>query len=259
MTDRNYKATNIESPPYNSNIPVSKSGVIVVDTEKLIKQSSVTTNGTTATSSKKGRKKRNKKQRELQTSTPSSQPSKPSMVTLKNPIFQNMQTRHEPEMIPDLGGQCQQASIFKNENGMVTIRSSRLQQSLNSGTPMPNLLPDLKPVLGPEVPTSYISSCNFPEFSRISPFNAQEILSGLPGIEITKVDKNSTKNEVDSKKSCHTAEVSIIPASYYDKFNFDKDDLHYGNLNTVFELNLQCCHSNRSVSGGCHSNGANLT
>jgi hypothetical protein len=49
MTDRNYKAANIESPPYNSNIPVSKSGVIVVDTEKLIKQSSVTTNGTTTT------------------------------------------------------------------------------------------------------------------------------------------------------------------------------------------------------------------
>ncbi|RZC36164.1 uncharacterized protein BDFB_000175, partial [Asbolus verrucosus] len=239
MTDRNYKTSNIENPPYNSNIPVSKSGVIVVDTEKLIKQSSVTSiNGTTA-ASKKNRRKRNKKQRELQNgvqAVPTS--NKPSMVTLKNPIFQNMQNnRHEPEMIPDLGGgQCQQAAIFKNENGMVTIRSSRLQQSLNSGSPMPNLLPDLKPVLGPEVPTTYMSSCNFSEFSRISPFNAQEILSGLPGIEITKVDKNSTKNDLDNKKSCHTAEVSIIPANNSDKFNFDKDDLHYDNVFTPKDI-----------------------
>ncbi|EFA10828.2 uncharacterized protein LOC103314876 isoform X2 [Tribolium castaneum] len=234
MTDRNYKATNIESPPYSSNIPVSKSGVIVVDTEKLIKQSNVTTNGTT-TASKKNRRKRNKKQ-QLQTA-PQTAPSKPSMVTLKNPIFQNMQPRHEPEIMPDMsGGQCQQASIFKNENGMVTIRSSRLQQSLNSGAPMPSLLPDLKPVLGPEVPTSYMSSCNFPEFSRISPFNAQEILSGLPGIEITKVDKNATRSDLDSKKACHTAEVSIIPANNSDKFNFDKDDLHYDNVFTPKDI-----------------------
>ncbi|XP_044256966.1 uncharacterized protein LOC123006505 [Tribolium madens] len=226
MTDRNYKATNIESPPYSSNIPVSKSGVIVVDTEKLIKQSSATT-------SKKNRRKRNKKQREL----PQPAPSKPSMVTLKNPIFQNMQPRHEAEIMPDMsGGQCQQASIFKNENGMVTIRSSRLQQSLNSGAPMPSLLPDLKPVLGPEVPTSYMSSCNFPEFSRISPFNAQEILSGLPGIEITKVDKNATKNDLESKKTCHTAEVSIIPANNSEKFHFDKDDLHYDNVFTPRDI-----------------------
>ncbi|XP_063914830.1 uncharacterized protein LOC135131174 isoform X2 [Zophobas morio] len=236
MTDRNYKAANIESPPYNSNIPVSKSGVIVVDTEKLIKQSSVTTNGTT-NPSKKSRRKRNKKQKELQTN-PSPVPSKPSMVTLKNPIFQNMQhVRQEPEMMPDLNnGQCQQAAIFKNENGMVTIRSSRLQQSLNSGSPIPTLLPDLKPVLGPEVPTGYMSSSNFSEFSRISSFNAQEILSGLPGIEITKVDKNATKNDLDNKKSCHTAEVSIIPANNSDKFNFDKDDLHYDNVFTPKDI-----------------------
>jgi hypothetical protein len=242
MTDRNYKAANIESPPYNSNIPVSKSGVIVVDTEKLIKQSSVTTNGTTTTttttSSKKNRRKRNKKQREVQNGSPANQTSKPSMVTLKNPIFHNMQnSRHEAEMIPELGGsQCQQASIFKNENGMVTIRSSRLQQSLNSGSPMPSLIPDLKPVLGPEVPTTYMSSCNFTEFSRISPFNAQEILSGLPGIEITKVDKNSTKSDLENKKTCHTAEVSIIPANNSDKFNFDKDDLHYDNVFTPKDI-----------------------
>lgn len=232
ITDRNYKATNIENHSYNSNIPVSKSGVIVVDTEKLIKQSSTVTAPEAAASSKKNRRKRDKKKREMQNETQPSLPptpnSKPSMVTLKNPLFRNIHNNHrEPEIIPDIG-QLQQAAIFKNENGMVTIRSSRLQQSLNNGTPISNLMPDLKPTLGPEVPSTYMSSCNFSELSTISPFNAQEILSGLPGIEITKVDKNSTRNEVDNKKTCHTAEVSIIPTSNSDKFNFDKDDLHYG-------------------------------
>lgn len=244
MTDRHYKNSAAPNHPYNSNIPVSKSGVIVVDTEKLIKQSTTASSSSSATanssSGKKSRKKRNKNKTSETTAQPLTTGGTgrgPSMVTLKNPIFQNSQPQQQPirreaEMTPaEMGGVCPQAAIFKNANGMVTIRSSRLQQSFG-----PTRMPDLKPVLGPEVGGAFMSpSCNFGENSignnRISPFDAQEILSGLPGIEITKVDKHSSnKSEFDqNKKSCHTAEVSIIPTTGNgDKFNFDKDDLHYG-------------------------------
>lgn len=113
---------------------------------------------------------------------------------------------------------------------MVTIRSPRLQQSLANGTAIPNLLTELKPVIGPNVPAPYLQTCHasFSDNNRISSLNAQEILSGLPGIEITKVDKRNVRSENDNKKSCQAADVSIIPTNNSDKFNFDKDDWHYG-------------------------------
>lgn len=213
----------------NSRVPMSKSGVIVVDTEKLIQQSS------SAVSNKK-RKKKGKKDntQEQKNSGSGTTKSAPSMITLKNPIFHTLQTtlasKVTEKLIPEVPVMpCnQQASIIKNDNGMVTIRSPRLQQSLANGTSIPNLLSELKPVIGPEVTTCHTS---FNENSRISSLNAQEILSGLPGIEITKVDKRYTKSEHDMKKSCQAADVSIIPTingNINDKFSFDRDDWHYG-------------------------------
>uniref|UniRef100_A0A1Y1NCD2 FAM193 C-terminal domain-containing protein n=1 Tax=Photinus pyralis TaxID=7054 RepID=A0A1Y1NCD2_PHOPY len=229
-TNRNCKNANNTSSTaanQNPNVPVSKSGVIVVDTEKLIQQS------ITATANKKNKKKNKKKRDGKQPEVPAKHNqngSEPSMVTLKNPIFHTLQTAlcnkvtdtNDLSMYPA----NQQASIFKNENGMVTIRSPRLQNNFENGSPISNFLTDLKPMFGPEVPSSYIPMCqtNFENKS----FNAQEILSGLPGIEITKVDKNSTRNESEHKRSSQPAEVSIIPtnsgANGTDKFNFDKDD-----------------------------------
>lgn len=225
-------------PHHSSRVPMSKSGVIVVDTEKLIQQSA-------SIISNKKRKKKNKKtaenEQEQKELTNGVDKSGPSMITLKNPIFHTLQTTlankvtEKQQMLPEVPViPCnQQASIIKNENGMVTIRSPRLQQSLNNGMPIPNLLSELKPVIGPEVSTPYMQTCHtsFSDNSRISSLNAQEILSGLPGIEITKVDKKTAKTDNDIKKSCQAADVSIIPTTngnLNDKFSFDKDDWHYG-------------------------------
>lgn len=251
VTSRNCKATpaNIPATPQNSKVPVSKSGVIVVDTEKLIQQS-------TAILTNKKKKKKNKKgnfaQEQQNTSGNMKQTENAgqSMVTLKNPIFHTLQTtlanKVSENLVPEIPViPCnQQASIIKNENGMVTIRSPRLQQSIANGTPIPNLLTELKPVIGPDVSTPYLQTCHasFSDNSRISSRNAQEILSGLPGIEITKVDKRAAKNENENKKSCQAADVSIIPTSNNtmnggDKFNFDKDDWHFGK-NSYFYKNF---------------------
>lgn len=230
------------SPHQNSRVPMSKSGVIVVDTEKLIQQSA-------SIISNKKRKKKNKKEngQEQKENCNGVDKSGPSMITLKNPIFHTLQTtlanKVTEKLVPEVPViPCnQQASIIKNDNGMVTIRSPRLQQSLANGTPIPNLLTELKPVIGPEVSTPYMQTCHtsFSDNSRISSLNAQEILSGLPGIEITKVDKKSTKTDNDIKKSCQAADVSIIPTTngnINDKFSFDRDDWHYGKK-------CNCCSS----------------
>lgn len=243
MTSRNNKATpvNIPAQPQNSKVPVSKSGVIVVDTEKLIQQSTAIL---TNKKKKKKTKKGNSTQDQQKTpggNTKQTEHSGQSMVTLKNPIFHTLQTtlanKVSENLVPEIPViPCnQQASIIKNENGMVTIRSPRLQQSMANGTPIPNLLTELKPVIGPDVSTPYLQTCHasFSDNSRISSRNAQEILSGLPGIEITKVDKRAPKSENEAKKACQAADVSIIPTSNNnmnggEKFNFDKDDWHFG-------------------------------
>lgn len=221
------------APQQNSRVPVSKSGVIVVDTEKLIQQSVAIAN------SKKQKKKKNKKNQPGQETKESQDEANHSMVTLKNPIFHTLQTtianKVSEKMAPEIPViPCnQQASIIKNENGMVTIRSPRLQQSLVNGAPMPNLLTELKPVIGPDVSTPCLQTChtNFSDNCHISSLNAQEILSGLPGIEITKVDKRTVKNDVDHRRTCQAADVSIIPTSNNvngEKFSLDRDDWHYG-------------------------------
>lgn len=218
---------------HSSRVPMSKSGVIVVDTEKLIQQSANLL-------SNKKRKKKNKKEKaeELKNSMNGTNTSATPMITLKNPIFHNLQTTIANKTIETKPAEVkvsEQAAIFKNDNGMVTIRSPRLQQSISNGSPMPSLLTDLKPVIGPEVNTCH-SSLSDNSNSRISSLNAQEILSGLPGIEITKVDKNA-KAENDLKKSCQTADVSIIPTSngnINEKFSFDRDDWQFGK-------NRMCC------------------
>lgn len=132
----------------------------------------------------------------------------------------------------------QQASIIKGENGMVTIRSPRLGntnvQTYNGHVeqttgPMHKIsatsLSELKPVMGPNTPI-FKSSMNI---DSKKPFNAQEILSGLPGIEITKISKNSTRNKSECKMF-QPADVSIIPTNIANGSNGDVYKLFYDNM-----------------------------
>nr|XP_023029232.1 uncharacterized protein LOC111517343 isoform X2 [Leptinotarsa decemlineata] len=160
--------------------------------------------------------------------TPPSQASK-KMVTLKNPLYDTISKR-EPSRIDKNSDICEPAAIFKNENGTVTIRSSKLHESLSNGAalnPMPMAMPGLisKPTTNP---TPYIPP-PVGESTEMTPFNAQAILSGLPGIEITKVIKKVPTTETEVSKSCQTAQVSIMPSpNCGEKFNFEKDDWMYG-------------------------------
>ncbi|KRT83352.1 hypothetical protein AMK59_4399 [Oryctes borbonicus] len=267
--------------------PVSKSGVIVVDTEKLIQQS------LSANANKKNKKKKHKKQTQENhshntgaSSTAKSDP-KPTMVTLKNPIFHTLQTKLVEKSDIPLIPFNEQASITKGENGMVTIRRPRcLQIPIEKEPSMGEFLSELKPVITPEVKnipeaenkgkslpntnanynSNHINAAsgvhtensvkdplystppnsnsiygessasfvhtNASDTSK-SGLSAHDILWGLPGIEITKVNKNSSSTDGENKKSCQTADVSIIPtggssSNNAEKFNFDKDDWPFG-------------------------------
>ncbi|CAH0561800.1 unnamed protein product [Brassicogethes aeneus] len=235
ISNRNFKASNLQDQPPGSTINVGgKSGVIVVDTEKLIQQ-----NGSAPASNVPKGKKSKRRKKKAEASVKAGAAPSGQMVTLKNPIFQSLHSK-PPEAIAErnLSGECAPAAIFTSENGMVTIRSSRLQQSLSNGTPsnvmpmpIPSIMPELKPVKGPEMPKPAAAEA---VASRLSPFNAQEILSGLPGIEITKVDKRRTEDV--SKSSCQTAQVSIIPTNNGDKFTLDKDDWTYDSVFTPKDI-----------------------
>lgn len=228
VSSRNYHVGNMEDQKGPS-INVGKSGVIVVDTEKLIQQKQDPVQGKLSKSAKK-KKKKNKKQGDVNSTVVQNDVKK--MVTLKNPIFQSFQQKPEPA--GDRNESCAPAAIFTNENGMVTIRSSRLQQSLSNGglaeTTLNSMPLSSISNLMPEIQKSSNSSNMLDSKSdTISPFNAQEILSGLPGIEITKVNKRSANSEPEVHKSCQTAQVSIIPSSNGgEKFSLDKDDWLYG-------------------------------
>lgn len=278
----NSPPTNTSSSQYSNVPPVSKSGVIVVDTEKLIQQS------ITANANKKNKKKNKKKQsQEVSDSTTTTtttstdkastvkSDSKSTMVTLKNPIFHTLQTKLvEKSDIPIPYNE--QASITKGENGMVTIRRPRcLQLPIEKEPSMTEFLSELKPVIAPETSkvsevekkdkflpnniNNHISSAKSAQkengikevpysnsvysdgsgsytatsdTARIG-LSAHDILWGLPGIEITKVNKNAVNNDAENKKSCQTADVSIIPTggssnNIGEKFNFDKDDWPFG-------------------------------
>lgn len=233
--------------PYQS-VPVNKSGVIVVETEKLIQQSM-----TNNVSSKKSKKKKAKssvnniQQVIINNDTLIKKEAKsPKMVTLKNPIFNNLRSRY----IDKTNGSIltctnEQASITKGENGMVTIRRPKcIKIPIENESPMSEFLNELKPVVHSDISTPYNQNpvtfaYNDDKTSEIhtiisqndkeKSLNAHDILWGLPGIEITKVNKsNCIENEV--KKSNQTADVSIIPTGGTDKFNFDRDDWPFGNI-----------------------------
>ncbi|KAJ8980698.1 hypothetical protein NQ317_010601 [Molorchus minor] len=220
-------------------ISVAKSGVIVVDTEKLIqnnKHHHIDLTQKATKSSKRNKKKKN--QKEAPATTPTV-PNVKRMITLKNPLFQTFHPRPDNPLLEKNVDGCSPATIITNENGMVTIRSSRLQHSLSNNTglapvpsvPLPNLIPEMTKIKKTNtfMPAQSISD----DKDDISPLNAQEILSGLPGIEITKVDKKAIKSNAESNKFCQTAQVSIIPtANGGDKFNFDKDDWLYDSVFT---------------------------
>lgn len=169
------------------------------------------------------------------------------LLTLKNPMFYQVQDavndgKSGQKNQVDSGNQ--QASIIKGANGMVTIRSPRLNNvngscpsgralpfmSLHSvGAPVPVPVPvlsELKPVVGPNT-SSY--NPNYKIQDNKKPFNAQEILSGLPGIEITKINKNTIKNKNECKKVFQPADVSIIPTNMTNGTSGDIYKLFYDN------------------------------
>ncbi|XP_066157943.1 uncharacterized protein [Euwallacea fornicatus] len=221
---------------------LGKSGVIVVDTEKLIQKSETDYPKAVKTSKKK--KKKNKKAAD-------ESKDKPKMVTLRNPMFQPFQAQNliKPPVAID---ESAPAAIFTRENGMVTIRSSRLQQSLDKGLAKPSnvsqlgipLIPDLlSQVPNFSNPNPYSPEHTFNGFDKpkeetsnirtVSSLDAQEILSGLPGIEITKIDnKNEKVNEMEIDNSCQDAQVSITPSNDTD-FSLElgkEDDWLYDNV-----------------------------
>lgn len=240
--------TKVEGPVANKNyqIPIAnqiadsnkdssvlgKSGIIVVDTEKLIQK---TKNDDSSKVSKASKKKKKSKKAEIQ---PNESKEKPRMVTLRNPMFQQFQNQHLMKSAISVD-ESAPAAIFKTENGMVTIRSSRLQQSLDCNM---DRVVNAKPLGMPFIPdmTNFINSNNFNTAGGISvvdsvkdegtvtPLDAQEILSGLPGIQITKIDKkdgNFDDDNMDIDTSHHDAQVSIIPSNGNDfDLEFDKDD-----------------------------------
>nr|CAI5857382.1 unnamed protein product [Callosobruchus analis] len=220
VSNRNYQVGNVEEQK-GPTINVGKSGVIVVDTEKLIQNKQP---GESKAKIKKSKKKKNGKKVGEADEPPASEGKK--MITLKNPIFQAMQCKSsEAQGVEKNSDNVPPAAIFTNENGMVTIRSSRLMNgptpTLNP-MPMQNIMPDVEPY------QSHPGFTNITEDREISSFNAREILSGLPGIEITKVEKRQNKPDTEVDKSCQTAEVSIIPTSNgSEKFDFEKDDWLY--------------------------------
>ncbi|XP_076261851.1 uncharacterized protein LOC143197350 isoform X1 [Rhynchophorus ferrugineus] len=234
VSNKNYLASDSNK---NSSV-LGKSGVIVVDTEKLIQRKDTDI----IKSSKIGKRKKKKGKKNTETQSQSESIEKPKMVTLRNPMFQHYQN-HNNKGFPVVD-ESAPAAIFTRENGMVTIRSSRLQQSLNNGANNhPNAVPfgiSLMPNLLPEMPTfSNPNDCsiesssltiknneNLSEKSSVTGLNAQEILSGLPGIEITKVDKKSDSSQiVDISSTGPDAQVSIIPSNGTNfDMEFDKDD-----------------------------------
>lgn len=272
INHKNCKATNgngVQNSNGQAFPSANKSGVIVVDTEKLIQQSM----NPTTTSKKSKKKKKNKQniQVEVVQPAPREPEAKPKMVTLKNPIFHTLQTKLvDKNEMPVLTGN-EQASITKCENGMVTIRRPRCVPMANENE-ISSFLGDLKPVVNTERapphfaapgtmpngqakartpfnPENYVASqenasasgvhgffepnCEDGSGSTTNPpvLSAHDILWGLPGIEITKVNKNSPNYNLDSKKCEQTADVSIIPTSTNgEKFHFDKDDWPYGEL-----------------------------
>lgn len=139
------------------------------------------------------------------------------------------------ENIQQTDGTCQQASIIKGANGMVTIRSPRLGNiNTSSGRNAPFMslhsvgapvLSELKPIVGTN------SSTYSPSYTTDNkrPFNAQEILSSLPGIEITKINKNTIQNKNECKKAFQPADVSIIPTNLSNGVNGDTYKLFYDN------------------------------
>lgn len=250
--NKTYVATETSS---SASSVLGKSGVIVVDTEKLIQKTKNDISNQTTETQKKKKKNKSKKVHFEDDSGKSNE--KPKMVTLRNPMFQQFQTQNLAKA-PLASEETAPAAIFTSENGMVTIRSSRLQQSIDNGlvaeSPlgMP-LMPDLlSQVTNFSNPNSYTPQTDQHVVNGVeegiknkdvSSMDAQEILSGLPGIEITKIDKKCDhSSDLAEGISCNDAQVSIIPSNGTE-FNldllhdFDKDeDWIYGKLQFLEEI-----------------------
>lgn len=257
------------SPSVQSND--NRSGIIVVDTVKL-KQDLPPNTGTfkkffisfaifqhflmtliiteknTSQRSKKNKKKKNKKieniepkqsEKNNEDKNSLSSTNNSEVFTLKNPMFYQVQDANSEAAKQQAANQ--QASIIKSANGMVTIRSPRLG-TCNSGSGIPFMslqavAGDLKPShilseLKPVVQSQPAPTPSFNSNSSDKPFDAQQILSGLPGIEITKINKGSVRPRND-RAAFQPADVSIIPTNM--ATNGDVYKLFYDNADWSLE------------------------
>lgn len=205
------------------------------------------TDKNTSQRSKKNKKKKNKKLENVENKqekkncddrSSSLASNNSNIFTIKNPMFYQVQDgkSEAPKQAPA----NHQASIIKGANGMVTIRSPRLG-SCNGGGGIPfmslqavagelkpaHILGELKPVVEPQQPPPPA-----PIVNTEKPFDAQQILSGLPGIEITKINKGATRTRND-RAAFQPADVSIIPTSM--AANGDVYKLFYDNVDWSLE------------------------
>ncbi|XP_017769806.1 PREDICTED: stress response protein NST1-like [Nicrophorus vespilloides] len=242
------KTPNVQSTAEYNGVPVSKSGVIVVDTEKLIQQSS---GKKTKKKKKKSQEQQQQQMRQDNCNNRCNRRNEPideaDMVTLKNPIFQKLQNKivnKPPDAVPPIIDMNEQATISKGANGMVTIRRPRPMTLQNespisdflkpvihsSGIETKSTLSDDRKIIRPPSPRATHATNHYDyELSRLS---AQNILWGLPGIQITKVNKNGNFTEF-TDHSEQAADVSIIRTG---GFNLDKDDWPYDSVFTPKDI-----------------------
>ncbi|CAH1256517.1 unnamed protein product [Diabrotica balteata] len=167
----------------------------------------------------KGAKKKKKKENTTNKKTKDIKASPEKMVTLRNPMFSSDQQQSAKPFLDKNAAENSSATIFTNENGMITIRSPHLKQQPSSEAGDSTIIPKQTPLTEFAALTS--SEIQDPQSDTACALYVEERLSRLTGIEFTKVGTKSVK-----PKSSESAEVSIIPMSSNEgeTFNFDKDD-----------------------------------
>ncbi|XP_072402525.1 uncharacterized protein [Diabrotica undecimpunctata] len=215
---RNTQAANVEKEKCSSAKAI-KSGV--AESEKLTPKKQVNEGieseyvGKGAKKKKKKENTTNKKTKDIKVATAS--PEK--MVTLKNPMFSSEQQQSAKPFLDKNAAENSSATIFTNENGMITIRSPHLKQQPSSNAGASTIIS--KQTSSTEFAALTSSQMQDTQSDTACALYVEERLSRLPGIEFTKVGTKSVK-----PKSSESAEVSIIPMSRNEgeTFNFDKDD-----------------------------------
>uniref|UniRef100_A0A6P7F7C6 Transcriptional regulator ATRX homolog isoform X1 n=2 Tax=Diabrotica virgifera virgifera TaxID=50390 RepID=A0A6P7F7C6_DIAVI len=205
--------------------------VTVAETEKLLRKGQGNNSPyREPVDSKRKTKKKIKIPQDTQLSTlPPVKEKTVSLTPEKNMIFDPLKSKFGQFDVN--AKSCNPAIIFTNENGTVTVtRNSRLQQSSSDrdrvvSVPLRTISSQIK---YPEIQKLPISAV-FTNSQTQDPaglLQAQEILSGLQEIQITKVDKKNIKPELKENIYCPRDQITIIPVSKNGReaFHFDEND-----------------------------------